>query len=114
MFVVCFKQKTAYEMRISGWSSDVCSSDLRLEQFPRHRRHATRAVEALAQICARGLDVGEQRQIVAVIGEVAGGEIDAGVARHRHDMRLRVARSAGHGEQADRVEKTRADRKSVV
>src|SRR3546814_4333979 len=26
-----FKQKTAYEMRISDWSSDVCSSDL---QFP--------------------------------------------------------------------------------
>src|SRR3546814_3925972 len=24
----CFKQKTAYDMRISGWSSDVCSSDL--------------------------------------------------------------------------------------
>src|SRR3546814_5321556 len=28
-----FKQKTAYEMRISDWSSDVCSSDLE------HRRH---------------------------------------------------------------------------
>src|SRR3546814_15436022 len=29
--VFCFfKQKTAYEMRISDWSSDVCSSDLRL------------------------------------------------------------------------------------
>src|SRR3546814_19258274 len=27
MFFV-FKQKTAYEMRISDWSSDVCSSDL--------------------------------------------------------------------------------------
>src|SRR3546814_10629006 len=26
--VCCFKQKTAYEMRISDWSSDVCSSDL--------------------------------------------------------------------------------------
>src|SRR3546814_1504989 len=26
-----FKQKTAYEMRISDWSSDVCSSDLLLE-----------------------------------------------------------------------------------
>src|SRR3546814_13946003 len=29
--IVCFvffKQKTAYEVRISGWSSDVCSSDL--------------------------------------------------------------------------------------
>src|SRR3546814_2097633 len=35
LFVVCrvslfffFKQKTAYEMRIGDWSSDVCSSDL--------------------------------------------------------------------------------------
>src|SRR3546814_5235461 len=32
MFEICcfffFKQKTAYEMRISDWSSDVCSSDL--------------------------------------------------------------------------------------
>src|SRR3546814_2365577 len=26
-----FKQKTAYEMRISDWSSDVCSSDLTTE-----------------------------------------------------------------------------------
>src|SRR3546814_6084618 len=37
MFVFC-KPKTAYEMRISDWSSDVCSSDLqpdgeRLERF---------------------------------------------------------------------------------
>src|SRR3546814_17985626 len=32
MFIcfVFFKQKTAYEMRISDWSSDVCSSDLHL------------------------------------------------------------------------------------
>src|SRR3546814_19137906 len=32
LYVLClvffFKQKTAYEMRISDWSSDVCSSDL--------------------------------------------------------------------------------------
>src|SRR3546814_5674495 len=28
IFVFFFKQKTAYEMRISDWSSDVCSSDL--------------------------------------------------------------------------------------
>src|SRR3546814_8287794 len=28
VFFVFFKQKTAYEMRISDWSSDVCSSDL--------------------------------------------------------------------------------------
>src|SRR3546814_10609486 len=36
-----FKQKTAYEMRISDWSSDVCSSDLRRRcpqsQLPRRR-----------------------------------------------------------------------------
>src|SRR3546814_7859338 len=29
-FFFFFKQKTAYEMRISDWSSDVCSSDLAL------------------------------------------------------------------------------------
>src|SRR3546814_6623040 len=32
--VFFFKQKTAYEMRISDWSSDVCSSDLR--RLPDH------------------------------------------------------------------------------
>src|SRR3546814_1835671 len=30
VIVFFFKQKTAYEMRISDWSSDVCSSDLRV------------------------------------------------------------------------------------
>src|SRR3546814_10706163 len=30
-----FKQKTAYDMRISDWSSDVCSSDLTLASFLR-------------------------------------------------------------------------------
>src|SRR3546814_5460842 len=37
MFV--FKQKTAYEMRISDWSSDVCSSDLRRLQVAGLRLH---------------------------------------------------------------------------
>src|SRR3546814_8317414 len=32
VFVVVLKRKTAYEMRISDWSSDVCSSDLQEEQ----------------------------------------------------------------------------------
>src|SRR3546814_14848083 len=31
MLFLFFKQKTAYEMRISDWSSDVCSSDLDLK-----------------------------------------------------------------------------------
>src|SRR3546814_5002980 len=30
--ILFFKQKTAYEMRISDWSSDVCSSDLEIGQ----------------------------------------------------------------------------------
>src|SRR3546814_15516029 len=39
MLFFFFKQKTAYEMRISDWSSDVCSSDL-LAVFPQHREFA--------------------------------------------------------------------------
>src|SRR3546814_1412364 len=30
-YVLCFKQKTAYVMRISDWISDVCSSDLEMK-----------------------------------------------------------------------------------
>src|SRR3546814_9540605 len=44
MFVFFFKQKTAYEMRISDWSSDVCSSDLRIEAGPVARGAADAAV----------------------------------------------------------------------
>src|SRR3546814_15782036 len=40
-----FKQKTAYEMRISDWSSDVCSSDL-------HRGSNVSAGAAIADIVA--------------------------------------------------------------
>src|SRR3546814_4708077 len=39
MFFFFFKQKTAYEMRISDWSSDVCSSDL-ADDRPEDRAHA--------------------------------------------------------------------------
>src|SRR3546814_15262681 len=35
-----FKQKTAYEMRISDWSSDVCSSDLQFRPFAAAARTA--------------------------------------------------------------------------
>src|SRR3546814_5676409 len=44
-----FKQKTAYEMRISDWSSDVCSSDLalghRIALMPGQHRHAAQRLE---------------------------------------------------------------------
>src|SRR3546814_10375153 len=62
-----FKQKTAYEMRISDWSSDVCSSDLvigeteprsRIEQAAdaEHRVHQEPAQRCLG---ARHLALGE-------------------------------------------------------
>src|SRR3546814_1230990 len=50
MFFFFFKQKTAYEMRISDWSSDVCSSDLR------DRDAAGRM--AAERLHARGRDAG--------------------------------------------------------
>src|SRR3546814_6059668 len=45
LFFCCVKQKTAYEMRISDWSSDVCSSDLKtkmteLEVAPSRVQHS--------------------------------------------------------------------------
>src|SRR3546814_9011983 len=43
MFCIFVKQKTAYEMRISDWSSDVCSSDL---QEWAYNQAAARLVEA--------------------------------------------------------------------
>src|SRR3546814_8722711 len=55
-FFFCFKQKTAYEMRISDWSSDVCSSDLgdivgndEAEDLVDRHLHAPYAYPALRQ-----------------------------------------------------------------
>src|SRR3546814_2061123 len=42
VFFFFFKQKTAYEMRISDWSSDVCSSDLQRQGLLRSLREAGR------------------------------------------------------------------------
>src|SRR3546814_3912487 len=55
IFVFFFKQKTAYEMRISDWSSDVCSSDLvggdhhvRRLQIAMHDQAAMRVLDRAA------------------------------------------------------------------
>src|SRR3546814_21002295 len=45
------KQKTSYEMRISDWSSDVCSSDLELGVLRQHA-HAERLLPAVAAALA--------------------------------------------------------------
>src|SRR3546814_8856524 len=71
-FFFFFKQKTAYEMRISDWSSDVCSSDLQdlprlhdgpvIDQIGAEDRVAQRAESAFAL----GSDRGERRHPVNV------------------------------------------------
>src|SRR3546814_14430309 len=80
MWVVClsfffFKQKTAYEMRISDWSSDVCSSDLRQLRRVEHddavfpqllpeRAPACRSEERrVGKECVRRVDLGGRRII---------------------------------------------------
>src|SRR3546814_4405403 len=71
--IICFffKQKTAYDMRISDWSSDVCSSDLR------------RVIEA--RLLHRIARIGEIDEIDAFhhapIGDVQAGN-DSGANCH--------------------------------
>src|SRR3546814_13528948 len=45
-----FKQKTAYEMRISDWSSDVCSSDLTEGRLDLEQRQAPLPGEILCRV----------------------------------------------------------------
>src|SRR3546814_18370177 len=50
-FLVFFKQNTAYDMRISDWSSDVCSSDLL------GRQRALQPAKGSQPLCQRGAGV---------------------------------------------------------
>src|SRR3546814_899662 len=72
MYVLCFfffKQKTAYEMRISDWSSDVCSSDL----LDSDREAATVLADELFP--ARGHAAMEPGMEIRVLGNLDGIEI---------------------------------------
>src|SRR3546814_5875865 len=65
-----FKQKTAYEMRISDWSSDVCSSDL-------------------GRGIARGVAGGPTRPVIRGGADAAGGAVrPPSRAASAHDARL--------------------------
>src|SRR3546814_3760168 len=80
MYCFCFfffKQKTAYEMRISDWSSDVCSSDL-------------------ADPPAQGQLV-DGADILAVDGDAAAGDVVEAVEQPRQG-RLAGAGCADHGD----------------
>src|SRR3546814_8100524 len=69
-----FKQKTAYEMRISDWSSDVCSSDLRAA--------GGLGREEIEQLRARA-DVGAVQLGVAAAAAAHGDEAEIGRASCR-------------------------------
>src|SRR3546814_8626927 len=82
-FVFFFKQTTAYEMRISEWSSDVCSSDLRFGlpvvslvdtsgAFPGVQAEERGQAEAIARSTEQCLAMGVP-MIAAVVGEGGSG-----------------------------------------
>src|SRR3546814_1827005 len=57
LFFFFFKQKTAYEMRISDWSSDVCSSDLEMLDFTQLELGNDFAAQSMAIPALRQSDV---------------------------------------------------------
>src|SRR3546814_3627186 len=73
-----FKQKTAYEMRISDWSSDVCSSDLDMADIlvvQREDRHAVvQAGVVLSRLedtlHAEGLTLGHDPWTIGIATEI--------------------------------------------
>src|SRR3546814_6757448 len=57
-----FKQKTAYEMRISDWSSDVCSSDLLVAAYRSRHPKASTALIARAYVASAEAHRGQSRR----------------------------------------------------
>src|SRR3546814_2810072 len=58
-----FKQKTAYEMRISDWSSDVCSSDLVDPQLTLYPEFARAKAKNVADLTEAGENRSEERRV---------------------------------------------------
>src|SRR3546814_17762588 len=91
-----FKQKTAYEMRISDWSSDVCSSDLRLRTRREYGLHVWN--EELDR--AEGDEIGKSG--VEQDRQIGTGELKRPAGRLRDRYAAERARHAAHaGEPAD-------------
>src|SRR3546814_9368785 len=87
-YVFFFKQKTAYEMRISDWSSDVCSSDLDLPTaLLRDMVYGATEHHSWNYVCGRGaLDIDTLAdQITSILcdGISRAGEIGRASCRDR-------------------------------
>src|SRR3546814_8313978 len=74
MSFVFFKQKTAYEMRISDWSSDVCSSDLVVDT---NLKGAWLMAQAVAGHMVRLGHGGSIVNMASVLGLAAAAQIPA-------------------------------------
>src|SRR3546814_13664481 len=74
MCLFCFKQKTAYEMRISDGSSDVCSSDLRhrLAVAPAQRQVAIEVRQRIARLAGGDHEARAVEVLEVVDGPEAG------------------------------------------
>src|SRR3546814_20062240 len=96
-FFFFFKQKTAYEMRISDWSSDVCSSDL----ADCHHRHFLRRNRQFRD--APRLH-GKRRSADPADGEAAGGQ-----GRAEHHLYLRIPAACRRDGDRDATLVRRAD-----
>src|SRR3546814_6780507 len=92
-FFFFFKQKTAYEMRISDWSSDVCSSDLpkwrRILWFALIINAAMFGVEIVAGVAADSRAL--QADALDFLGDSANYAISLGVAGMALAWRARAA-----------------------
>src|SRR3546814_9117350 len=64
---VCCKQKTAYEMRISDWSSDVCSSDLASAEWAGCKGNADSPIACCYRAAMTDLDAIRNFSIIAHI-----------------------------------------------
>src|SRR3546814_3908875 len=101
-----FKQKTAYEMRISDWSSDVCSSDLRRLMLAGHHDLGFRG--------RRPLHVLVLFEMEKVGSENAEDRLRRGVGREAAPQHEDVERIESRRFQADVRGDLARDRKSVV
>src|SRR3546814_17065548 len=75
MIFFFFKQKTAYELRISDWSSDVCSSDLRVRAVLEDDRTAIQRPDQGATVVEPGrrLRRGRRARRVLAVAQPARG-----------------------------------------
>src|SRR3546814_5329411 len=74
LLIFFFKQKTADEMRISDWSSDVCSSDLAESPYQNAKEYIAAAKADAGQFVMAGTGSKQEDQIITVGLEQATGD----------------------------------------